>query len=128
MPEPYVDDVMSRPVETVRPETLLREAAATLIEQDVGSVVVVDVKDRIEGLLTATDFVRVVRDGGPAHDATVAEFMRTDVVTTERSRPVGEVVEAMLDRLVHHVPVVENGAVVGMVTTFDLAARLGRTL
>lgn len=128
MAELYVDDVMSRPPETVRPDTLLREAAATLIEQGVGSVVVVDEADRIEGLLTATDFVRVVRDGGASHDATVGEFMRTGVVTTKRGRPVSEVVDAMLDQLVHHVPVVENGEVVGMVTTFDLATRTGQSL
>jgi len=128
MADLYVDDVMSRPAETASADTLLREAAATLIEQDVGSVVVVDDADRIEGLLTATDFVRITRDGGAAHDATVGEFMRTDVVTTRRSAAVSEVVDAMLDQLVHHVPVVENDEVVGMVTTFDLAARLGRSL
>lgn len=128
MVELYVDQVMSRPVETVKPETRLRDAAEELIRHDVGAVVVVDDTDRIEGLLTATDFVLYVMEDEAPSDATVAEFMRTDVVTTKRSAPVSEVADAMLEHLIHHVPVVDDGTAVGMVTTFDLATYLGRVL
>jgi len=128
MVELYVDQLMSRPVETVTPSTPIQEAAAELLEHDVGAVVVVDDSDRLEGLLTATDFVQIVRDGLASSDATVAEFMRTDVVTTRRSAPASDVVDAMLEHLIHHVPVVDGEAVVGMITTLDLAAYLGRSL
>lgn len=128
MDERYVDQLMSRPVVTVTPDTSLRDAAADLIENDVGAVVVVDGAGRFEGLLTATDFVLLARDGTASPDATVAEWMRTDVVTTRRSAPLSDVADTMLEHLVHHVPVVDGGAVVGMVTTLDLVAHLARSL
>lgn len=128
MAELYVDQIMSRSVETVTPNTTIRDAAEDLISNDVGTVVVVDDANEIEGLLTATDFVLLVMEGEASSDATVAEFMRTDVVTTERSAPVSDVADAMLEHLIHHVPVVDGGSVVGMVTTLDLGAYLRRSL
>ena len=126
--ELYVEQVMSRPIETVTATTALRDAAASMIRHDVGALVVVDDADRLEGILTATDFVLLAMEDEPSPDGTVATAMRTDVLTVERDAPASEAVDAMLEHLVHHVPVVDGGEVVGMVTSFDLAARLGRSL
>ncbi|RLM53915.1 CBS domain-containing protein [Halobellus sp. Atlit-31R] len=128
MDELYVDQLLSRPVETVAPNTPIPEAAATLIEHDVGAVVVVDDADRTVGLLTATDVVALVRDGTAAAGVTVADRMRTDVITTTRDALVADVADTMVDNLIHHVPVVDGDDVVGMITTFDLTAYLARTL
>ena len=128
MVELYVDQIMSRPVETVTPDIAIGEAAAEMISNDVGAVVVVDEAGGIEGLLTATDFVRLAREGMASPEATVGEVMRTDVITTTRSAPVSDVTDAMLEHLIHHVPVVDGEEVVGMVTTMDLAAYLARSL
>ncbi|MFC7019216.1 MULTISPECIES: cyclic nucleotide-binding/CBS domain-containing protein [Haloarcula] len=127
MRETYVDQLMSRPIETVESGTPVTEAAARLIEQDVGAVIVADA-DRLAGILTATDFVQMIRDGAVSPEATVGEFMHTDVVTTTKSRPVSEVAAKMLDHGIHHVPVVDNGEVVGIITTMDLTAHLSRSL
>ncbi|WP_440992047.1 CBS domain-containing protein [Haloarchaeobius baliensis] len=128
MVELYVDQILSRPVETVTPSTEVRTVADTLIRHDVGSVVVVDDADRLEGLVTSTDIVLLVRAGTDTADVPVSEFMRTDVVTTRRSAPASEVVDAMLEHRIHHVPVVDGDEVVGMVSTMDLAAVLARQL
>ena len=128
MVELYVDQVLSRPVETVSPSTEVRTVADTLIRHDVGSVVVVDDTDRLKGLVTATDIVLLVKAGTDTSDVPVSEFMRTDVVTTRPSAPASEVVDAMLEHRIHHVPVVDGDEVVGMVSTMDLAAVLGRQL
>ncbi len=126
MAEPYVDQVMSRPAETVSADASLREAAGLLIEQDIGAVVVVDRANRLEGLLTATDFVHAVREG-TAPDARVGDVMRTDLVTATRGTPLAEVAATMVERLIHHVPVMEGEEVIGMVTTLDLTAHLARS-
>mgnify|MGYP006295749573 CR=1 FL=1 len=128
MVELYVDQILSRPVETVTPSTEVRTVADTLIRHDVGSVVVVDDADRLEGLVTSTDIVLLVRAGTDTSDVPVSEFMRTDVVTTRRSAPASEVVDAMLEHRIHHVPVLDGDEVVGMVSTMDLAAVLARQL
>jgi CBS domain-containing protein len=128
MVERYVDQIMSRPVETVTPTTPLRDVAAEMIKHDVGAVVVSDDANQFEGLLTSTDIVLLVRNEEAAPAMPVSEVMQTDVVTTERSAPARDVVDSMAEHRIHHVPVVDGTEVVGMVTTFDLAVSLGRSL
>jgi len=127
MRDPYVEQLMSRPVETIAPDATLREAAATMLEHGVGAVVVVDDSNRLEGLLTTTSFVRAFEEA-VSSDRAVTERMETEVVTVERSDPLREAAAAMLDHRVHHVPVVEEAEVVGMLSTQDLTAYLARFL
>ena len=123
MDDVFVGRLMSAPVETVRPHTPLDEAAAQLLEHNIGSVVVVDDRDFLEGILTATDFVRLAADDGAASAATVAEYMSTDVVTASANDPITDVADTMIDNRFHHVPVVdETEGVIGIITTTDLTA------
>jgi CBS domain-containing protein len=123
MEDIFVGRLMSAPVETVTPETRLDEAAAQLLEHNIGSVVVVDAAGHLEGILTATDFVRLAADDAVASDARVEEYMSTDVVTATANDPITSVADTMIDNRFHHVPVVdETEGVVGIITTTDLTA------
>ena len=123
MDDIFVGQLMSAPVETVSTETHLDEAAAQLLEHNIGSVVVVDDAGHLEGILTATDFVRLAADDGVASEATVGSYMSTDVVTMTANDPITEVADTMIDNRFHHVPVVdETEGVVGIITTTDLTA------
>jgi CBS domain-containing protein len=124
MAERYVDQLMSRPVETVPPDATVGEAAEELITNDVGAVVVSSDGSRLEGLLTATDFVQCVRDGSWSSETVVADVMQTDVLTTTPGTPVGEVAAVMIDHLIHHVPVVDGREVVGIITTLDVTGHV----
>jgi len=120
----YVDQLMSSPVETVRANTPLRAAAGELLAEDVGALVVVD-DDIVAGILTATDFVRFVDAQRSVDDATVADAMRTDVVTTTPDTEVRDIAATMLDHRIDHVPVLDStDDLVGMLSTTDLAAHL----
>jgi len=122
MTDIFVGRLMSSPVETVRPETAVRTAARTLLDEAIGSLVVVDDNDLV-GILTTTDFVRITADD--ATDATVADYMSTDVTTATATDPIDDVAGTMIDGGFHHVPVVdEEAGVVGMLTTIDLTAYL----
>ena len=123
----YVDQLVSRPAETVTTDTPLQETADQRITNDVGAVVVVDDSGRIEGILTATDLVRAFSEGAISPDGTVADLMRADVATTTRDTLVSEVAATMIERLIHHVPVVDGDEVVGMITTLDLESHLTRS-
>ena len=96
-----------------------------MLDHGIGSVVVVDGDDRLEGILTATDFIRLVAGGDPEPDATVDTSMSTDVITTTASESIRTVADVMIERGFHHVPVVdESDAVIGVITTTDLTAYL----
>jgi signal-transduction protein with cAMP-binding, CBS, and nucleotidyltransferase domain len=124
MPDAYVDDLMSEPVETVERDVTLQSAARTLLERNVGALVVVAESGAAVGLVTATDFVRLASDGVASGDVAVAEYMRTDLVTTTRGALASAVAREMVDRRIHHVPVLEDDEPVGMLTTTDLTAYL----
>lgn len=125
MADMFVGRLMSSPVRTVTSETPLREAAEKMIDTGIGSVVVVDDENGLEGILTSTDFVRLGAAGRSADETTVSAYMSADVITTTANAEIRGVADAMIDHGFHHVPVVdETEGVVGIVTTTDLTAYL----
>jgi CBS domain-containing protein len=123
MDDIFVGQLMSAPVETVRPHTTLDDAAAQLLEHNISSVVVVDADGYLEGILTATDFVRLASESKVASEETVGDYMSSGVVTAAANDPITEVADTMIDNRFHHVPVVdETEGVVGIITTTDLTA------
>jgi CBS domain-containing protein len=125
MEDVFVGSLMSSPVHTVGGDATLREAAALLLDHDVGSAVVVDDAGRLDGILTATDFVTVVADGRGDYDpaTNVVTAMSTDVVTTTVNDTVEAAADLMIDSGHYHLPVVDaDGVVVGVITSHDLTA------
>ncbi|SEO26477.1 CBS domain-containing protein [Halogranum amylolyticum] len=124
----FVGRLMSSPVRTVTRTTPIQEAATLMLDNGIGSVVVVDNVGHLDGILTATDFVTLAADGQPAEETEVHEYMSTDVITATANDLITDVAETMLDRGFHHVPVVdETEGVVGIITTTDFTAYLSET-
>lgn len=125
MDDIFVGRLMSSPVHTVHPDDSVQAAARVMSEHDVGSVVVVDDDDGLSGIVTSTDFVRIVLDGRAASETPVSGYTTTDVVTTTVNEPIRDVADTMIEQGFHHVPVVDDvEGVVGMLTTKDLTAYL----
>jgi CBS domain-containing protein len=125
MDDVFVTQLMSTSTHTVSPDTLVEEAAQILLEQEIGSVVVTDGGDGVEGILTTTDFVEIVAKSQPKAQTSVSQYMTTDVLTTTPETPITDVAETLEAEGIHHMPVVdETGALTGMITTSDLAAYL----
>jgi CBS domain-containing protein len=124
MDDVFVGSLMSAPVYTVTADTPLREAGQLMLDHGIGCVIVVGEADGVEGILTATDFVAAVAEGGPDSDATVAAAMSAEVTTTTADVSIRTVADLMIEHQFHHVPVVDDGAVIGVVTTTDLTGYL----
>ncbi|PSQ10782.1 histidine kinase [Halobacteriales archaeon QS_5_70_15] len=123
MDDIFVGRVMSTDLRTVGPDTLVEDAARLMLEAEVGSVLVVDESNRLEGILTTTDFVSIVARSRPKAETTVTRYMSTDLVTTTARAPIREVADEMVEAGFHHMPVVDRAEEpIGMVTTTDLAA------
>lgn len=119
-----VTEVMSSPVLTLAAETPIDEAAAGMLESGIKSLVVIDEDCRPLGIFTSTETVRLAADDGTASGATVGDYMSTDVVTTEPDTPLASVAGRMLEEDINHLPVTDDGEVVGMLTTTDLTEHL----
>ena len=127
MEDIFVGRIMSPSVHTVASDTLVEETAQLMLENAIGSAVVVDDDDRLEGILTNTDFVRIVAERKPKDQTPVSEYMTEDVVTVTAQDSIRDAADAMVEHGFHHLPVVdEEEGVIGMVTTSDLAAYLSR--
>ena len=123
MDDIMVARVMSSDVHTVTPETLVEDAATAMLDNEIGSVVVVDGNNELEGILTTTDFVTIVSKSHPKAETCVERYMTTDVVTADAQDSIRDVADVMVEEGFHHMPVVdETEGVIGMITTSDLTA------
>ncbi|WP_232686391.1 CBS domain-containing protein [Halobacterium zhouii] len=122
MEDVFVGQLMSEELATVDPDALVEDAATLMLDRGISSVVVVDDQDRLEGILTTTDFVRIVAEQKPKDQTPVSAYMTTDVKTAGAQDSVTDVADAMVEHGFHHVPVVDGEEVIGIITTTDLTA------
>jgi CBS domain-containing protein len=121
----FVASLMTNDVKTVTPETLVEDAADVMLENEIGSVVVVDDDGSLQGILTRTDFVAIVAGQKPKDQTPVAEYMTSDVLTAGAGDSIREVADRMVEAGIHHMPVVDEAeGLIGMITTSDLTVYL----
>lgn len=124
MDDVFVGQLMSSELHTVTPDTLVADAADVMLDNEIGSVVVVE-EGELRGILTRTDFVDIVAKSQPKAETPVSDYMTTDLITAAAQDPIRDVADAMTDHGFHHMPVVsDEDGVIGMITSSDLAAYL----
>ncbi len=107
-------------VHSVRPDDTVLAALAVMAEHDIGAVLVVE-GDELVGILTERDYARkVALVGRASKDSPVRAIMTANIVCVPPSRTVEECMTVMTERRCRHLPVVENGHVVGVVSIGDL--------
>ncbi len=113
-----VSDVMSRKLLTVEPTTDLSEAAAKMTERGVGAALVLT-GEHVSGILTERDVLRAVATG-PVEGTHVAAWMTRDPETVEASESLGQAAAVMIHGGFRHLPVLDDGEPVGIVSIRDL--------
>jgi len=104
----------------VGPDAPVLEAIRVMAEKHVGALLVMR-GDVLAGILSERDYARkVVLMGRSSADTPVAQIMSSPVTTVTRANTVNECLELMTDRRIRHLPVVENGRVLGMLSIGDL--------
>ena len=125
MDDIYVALLMSTDLVTATPETLVEDAARLLLEDDIGSLPVVDADNDLLGILTTTDFVTIVAHSEPKAETTVERYMTTEVVTATAQEDIRDAADRMLVNDCHHLPVVDDEeGLIGMISTADLTQYL----
>ncbi|MFB6152447.1 MAG: CBS domain-containing protein [Haloarculaceae archaeon] len=119
-----VRELMTTDVVTVGIDATLREAVGRLLDEGVGSVVVVE-DDTPAGFVTETDALRAAHDRGePLQAIAVRDLAHPPVVTTDPDRTVRSVATTMADEGVKKVLVTEDLDIVGIVTLTDVVWHL----
>jgi CBS domain-containing protein len=108
-------------VATVLPDTSMAEAVAALAAHRVGALIVSTDGVSVDGILSERDIVRgLAAHGMSTMDLTAADLMTVDVVTCSKEATTEQLMVEMTARRFRHVPVTEDGALIGIVSIGDV--------
>jgi signal-transduction protein with cAMP-binding, CBS, and nucleotidyltransferase domain len=105
---------------TIASDASVFDMVKQMVDANVGSLLV-KVNGRIEGIVTERDYLRrVTLEGRTDKETPVSEIMTSPLIVVTPETPVDECMAIMTDRRIRHMPVVEDGDVVGLVSIGDL--------
>lgn len=106
---------------TVRPDATVRDTADTLGRERIGVALIREQDGALSGIISERDIVRGIADHGPAAlDMRVADLMTRSIVTCTPENSTEELVEKMLAEQIRHLPVMQDDALVGVVSVNDV--------
>jgi CBS domain-containing protein len=113
-------------VATISRERTITDAIALLKERAIGALVVTGAESPLVGIFSERDVVRALASNGESSlQQKVSELMTTDVSVCSESTELNDLMTMMTDRRIRHVPVVDDGRLVGLVSIGDVVkARL----
>ena len=114
-----VRDMMTGAAVTDSATDTLRSAAERMWREQTGSLLVMD-RDRLAGIITERDLLRAVALGADLTTATVDEAMTTEVFTVPPDMPLRDAAREMAARWIRHLPVVDGGRVLGVISMRDV--------
>jgi CBS domain-containing protein len=116
-------DSKGHQVQSVEPDVKLSAAIKILSERKIGALLVMN-QARIEGILSERDIVRVLGErGASVLDEPVREVMTRRVVSCREADTVSSIMEMMTLGKFRHLPVIEDGKVVGLISIGDVVKR-----
>ncbi len=125
MPE-IIRNVMTASPRTLDARATVQEAAQTMLEHDIGDVIVCD-GENVCGIVTDRDItIRAVAPGKDPAATKLGDICSKELVTLSPDDSVDDAVRLMRDKAIRRVPVVEGGKPVGVVSIGDLAIDLDR--
>jgi CBS domain-containing protein len=118
-PDDYVKGVMSAPVVHVAPQATVAQALRTMIDHDIGAVVVAEGESAV-GVFTERDLTRRLLDDPDLLSREVREVMSAPISTVGPEDEVVFIFHLMVEKKIRRLPVVQDGRLVGIVTERDL--------
>ena len=120
----HVSDLLAvkgREVATISQEHSVTDALAVLRDRGIGAIVVTSSVASLSGILSERDIVRALAaHGAAALHMAVTDLMSTTVTTCTEETSLDELMSLMTERRIRHVPVVVDGALVGLVSIGDV--------
>ncbi|GIX48169.1 MAG: histidine kinase [Candidatus Tectimicrobiota bacterium] len=107
-------------VVTIRPEQSIREAIATLVTHNIGALVVVNEAGLPVGILSERDIIRALAKNEALFSLPVSALMVREVIIGEPHDDLEAVAHTMTEKRIRHVPVLDRGRLVGIVSIGDV--------
>ena len=109
-----------REVVTIGPRQTVRQALRVLVAHNIGALVVVGEADRPVGIVSERDIVREAARNEAVFTRRVGDLMTRDVITGQPHDDLAAVAYTMTDKRIRHLPVMEKGKLVGIVSIGDI--------
>ncbi len=110
---------------SVRPDDSVYHALEKLAEKGIGALCVVNDAGQLVGFFSERDYARkVILKGKDSVNTPVADIMATELVTVTPDTGVDECMNLMTDHKIRHLPVLDNGQLVGLVSIGDLVKHI----
>ncbi|MFA6961627.1 MAG: CBS domain-containing protein [Opitutaceae bacterium] len=112
-------------VTTVRPSSTVGEAVSVMNKLHIGAVLVADTANKLLGIFTERDVLsRIIGPGADPKTTTVQSVMTTKLVTASSANTVEEAMALFMERRIRHLPVIDHGAIAGIISIGDINRRL----
>ena len=116
----HVKEIMKK-VKTLREDVSLRDAAKFMADNAISCVVIMD-GDEMKGIVTERDVLKQVSKDVKVLDKPVKEVMSTEIITISSDSYIDDAAELMTKHKIKKLPVLEDGKLVGIITTTDLVS------
>jgi CBS domain-containing protein len=114
-----VAEVMTKEVKTVESGRTLEDSLAVMVANDIGCVVVMDGRSPV-GIFTERDVLRRAAQGQERLRLAMKDVMSSPLVTVPPTATIWDAIESMSASKIRHLPVVDGGALVGILTQRDV--------
>ena len=113
-------DTKGYAVWSIHPQASVLAAIEQMAEKEVGALVVLE-DDALVGIISERDYARkVILKGRLAHETAVRDIMTPDVICVHLDQSIEECMTTVTERRIRHLPVLDSGQLVGMISIGDL--------
>jgi CBS domain-containing protein len=113
-------ETKSNAIFTITPDTTVYHALELMVEKNVSALLVME-NDKLAGIFTERDYARkVVLKGKKSKETAIGEIMTGNLITVTSASSIDECMELMTGKYIRHLPVVDNGKLVGIISIGDV--------
>ncbi len=105
---------------TISPDTMVYTALEIMVEKNVSALVVLE-EGKLAGIFTERDYARkVILKGKASKETLIGEIMTPDLITVTSDTSLETCMRLMTGKLIRHLPVVDDGVLVGIISIGDV--------
>lgn len=123
-PSPFMQHLAQRGCITAKPDDSIATVITLLKRHRIGALVICDADGKLEGILSERDIVRALGTKKDLLKAKSSELMTRRVITTGIDTNSSALMQTMTKHRIRHVPIVEGGRTIGIVSIGDVVKRL----